>query len=220
MEKDCSETSNSMSCLSFLFSARVFGMFRKQTGIGYKASPSLGRIVIYSLTIAICSIAGNRMPAREPPAAPSLVKLSLVRRIQKYPDSLFDILLKFHRANNTSVCITRQLVDCISSFFFYYRYVLYWTFIANCTQRCKEGREEQSDWCFCWLLTFLKFTATMPFKWFLGLHRTLHATQPANSPCVSLTIRMAEFTVHLLQMSCTVVYFLHQISNFHNKPAR
>lgn len=119
MEKDCSEASNSMSCLSFLFSARVFGMFRKQTGIGYKASPSLGRIVIYSLTIAICSIAGNRMPAREPPAAPSLVKLSLVRRIQKYPDSLFDILLKFHRANNTSVCITLQLVDCISSFFFF-----------------------------------------------------------------------------------------------------
>lgn len=55
------------------------------------------------------------MPAREPPAAPSLVKLSLVRRIQKCPDSLFDVLLKFHRANNTL-----QLIDCISSFFFFF----------------------------------------------------------------------------------------------------
>lgn len=107
-----------MSCLDFLFSARVFEMSLQQTGMGYTTSPSFGYMLIYSFDIAICSIAGSRMPAREPPTTPSHLKVPLVRRIQKYLDSLFDILLKFHRANSTSVPITLGHIDHIYIYIF------------------------------------------------------------------------------------------------------
>lgn len=46
---------------------------------------------------------------------------------------------------------------------------------------------------------------------------TLNTRQLANDHFMSVTIRMAEFILHLLCMLGTVLYFLHQISNLYNK---